>query len=699
MVRADSEQQQSPPGGWVVGGDEWEAHRPAIQELYQNQNLALKEVIRIMEESHGFRATQRMYKTRIKSWGLDKNFKESEVVELFRLRRERDRIGKPTVYAIRGREVDWDRVQTYVRRKGLDIARLIDEAPLINASSSAAREVSCRTPTPEPERLTSPASTISSSYSSSSTTTAASSPNDARTALPTSATPYLFPARRTSRPDAPPSATSPSPSPQPLTLTPERIRSMQRFLARIYDTVMFEDGDRAWGTTEYWLRNTRSQEWIMTVRVKLALYRGYFSAAAGASPRGFRTLNRAFAMLEPLSASIIGTRMFYLVNFLFSFSMPDEAARAVGGVRNPFAATVAQLVESLNAACAVPPMGGLAGDTPIDSSASGLQFSDVGEPDFRESAGMFLAKVLEQMVSVMGVTLPKEVILLLEEEEDGYPVLPDNWRGRLSRTGGSQTRAADISAGEAFETAMWLLSRREDANAEEYLVGLVDAVSALPLSSSAREPKALASEWAYALQIRKPGTNLGVSGVLEKREQMFTAWKRRASDSQRPWDGRLCGGQASVGAGEQSRAPLNPRFKSVPNSGADGRDSLPMQVAPKLTANRYMYLTVHLTNWQGRSPVACSLHSLDRKGSVPRPQHRSLKQVPGLACSFGARWLLPGAPMLWFMLYTVIECDVDAGFRVGTGSEASKSARLHIEDGVGAPLGCQCALEQAALLD
>jgi hypothetical protein len=435
-----------------------------------------------------------MYKTRIKSWGLDKNFKESEVVELFRLRRERDRIGKPTVYAIRGREVDWDRVQTYVRRKGLDIVRLIDEAPPINTSSSSAREVSCRTPTPEPERLTSPASTISSSFSSSSTTTAASSPNDARTVLPTPATPYLFPARRTSRPDAPPSATSPSPSPQPLTLTPERIRSMQRFLSRIYDTVMFEDGDRAWGTTEYWLRNTRSQEWIMTVRVKLALYRAYFAPAAGASPRGFRTLNRAFAMLEPLSASIIGTRMFYLVNFLFSFSVPEETAHAAGasGARNPFAATVAQLVESLHAACAVPPLGGMAGDAPSDGSASGLRFSDVGEPDFRESAGMFLAKVLEQMVSMMGVTLPKEVILLLEEEEDGYPVLPDHWRGRLSRGSGRQSRAADISAGEALETAMWLLSRREDANAEEYLVGLVDAVSALPSSSSAREPKALA---------------------------------------------------------------------------------------------------------------------------------------------------------------------------------------------------------------
>ena len=47
--------QQQPPG-WA-GGSEWEEHRGMIQELYQSQNLSLKEVMRIMEECHGFRAT------------------------------------------------------------------------------------------------------------------------------------------------------------------------------------------------------------------------------------------------------------------------------------------------------------------------------------------------------------------------------------------------------------------------------------------------------------------------------------------------------------------------------------------------------------------------------------------------------------------------------------------------------------------
>ena len=460
-----------------------------------------------------------MYKTRIKSWGLDKNFKESEVVELFRLRRERERVGKPrTVYTIRGREVDWERVHTYVRRKGLDIATLVDAATSASGPSPSSREVTCRTPSPEPERFTSPASTTS-SISSSSTATAATSPRDMRTALPTGPSSYLSPGRSAIRPEsARPASTSPSP--QPLVMSPDRIRAFQRFLSWVYDTVLFEDGDRVWGTTEYWVRNTRSQEWIMTVRVKLALYRDYFSVASGgvdrrpstsaatvdaAAPRGFRTINRAFAMLEPLSANIIGTRMYYLTNFLFSFSiLPQQPSRPPaalsaefgGGARNPFAATVAQLVESMSVACAMPVMGGSEGGgsgcRPGNAPPTGLRFPETGEPDFRESAGLLLAKVLEQMVRMTGVSLPKETVLLLEEEDDGYPVLPEDWHPRQGRGGPSGQKSADISGVEAFEMAMWHLSRREDTNAEEYLVGLVEAVSALPSSSSAREAKALA---------------------------------------------------------------------------------------------------------------------------------------------------------------------------------------------------------------
>src|SRR4051812_7827149 len=213
-----------------------------------------------------------MYKTRIKSWGLDKNFKESEVVELFRLRRERDRLGKPTDYMIRGRVVDWERVNSYVKRKGLDIASQLDASS--SGYSPSAREVSCRTPSPRPgERFASPASSIVSSFSSSSATTAISNPQDPRNAL-FSTSPYLLSTSSSSPRRVPSLSHSPSLMQQPSpALTPDRVRSFQGFLERVSETVMFEDGDRIWGTTEYWRRRTASEEWITTVRVKLALYR------------------------------------------------------------------------------------------------------------------------------------------------------------------------------------------------------------------------------------------------------------------------------------------------------------------------------------------------------------------------------------------------------------------------------------------
>ncbi|KAK8039344.1 hypothetical protein PG993_007755 [Apiospora rasikravindrae] len=52
--------------------------RELITELYQRQNLPLKEVVRIMQVEHGFSATETMYKKRIKQWGLWKNLRHSD---------------------------------------------------------------------------------------------------------------------------------------------------------------------------------------------------------------------------------------------------------------------------------------------------------------------------------------------------------------------------------------------------------------------------------------------------------------------------------------------------------------------------------------------------------------------------------------------------------------------------------------------
>lgn len=41
----------------AVPADAWEAHRPLITTLYRDQNKRLKDVMFILEESHGFTAT------------------------------------------------------------------------------------------------------------------------------------------------------------------------------------------------------------------------------------------------------------------------------------------------------------------------------------------------------------------------------------------------------------------------------------------------------------------------------------------------------------------------------------------------------------------------------------------------------------------------------------------------------------------
>lgn len=469
-----------------------------------------------------------MYKTRIKSWGLDKNFKESEVVELFRLKRERDRLGKvATTYCIRGREVDWERVQSYVKRKGLNMAVLINTAP----QSPSSGEVSCRTPTPEDaEQRTTLAMSPASSPASTSV----------GTRTPVSAMHYRPPSPHDTRgPLPPPNYRPPSTSSSSgsfSTQRPETIHRLQSFLSRIYETVLYEDGDKSWGTTEYWLRNARSQEWVMTARYKLAFYRDFIqSESARGAPEvlRFRAINRSFAMLESLSGGIIGSRMFYLVSFFYAFAESSP-------FQNPFATTARQLLEALEASSAAPSLSSLTAsenakysrlpdinsldeDYEMEGVESGYassrtpRFAD-GQASFRESAGRFLLAVLSRMVKMLGLKLPAETLLLLEGNKEGYPLLPpsDVWRypppiiqrptypspspphHPSSRHQHQQPRNAhhhtqnssphpdsaassnlrpDIQASaSALDHSVWLLAQRKDVPAEETLLSLLSVV-------------------------------------------------------------------------------------------------------------------------------------------------------------------------------------------------------------------------------
>ncbi|KAE8448607.1 hypothetical protein EG329_009032 [Mollisiaceae sp. DMI_Dod_QoI] len=119
---------------------DWEHHRQLIKQLYVDENKKLKDVIEIMEQ-HGFKATPKMYKDRIKKWGLDKNNKEHEMLAIVRKKTERDAIGKQTKFRLRGRIVTMDQVLHYLNRKEKFKNR---GSPFPSTPS----DLSCRTPSP-----------------------------------------------------------------------------------------------------------------------------------------------------------------------------------------------------------------------------------------------------------------------------------------------------------------------------------------------------------------------------------------------------------------------------------------------------------------------------------------------------------------------------------------------------------------------
>ncbi|KIW23121.1 uncharacterized protein PV07_11347 [Cladophialophora immunda] len=61
---------------------EWEKFRPVFTQLYIEENRPLPEVMGIMREKHGLWASEKMYKNKIKHWGLRKYLKEGEAKQI-----------------------------------------------------------------------------------------------------------------------------------------------------------------------------------------------------------------------------------------------------------------------------------------------------------------------------------------------------------------------------------------------------------------------------------------------------------------------------------------------------------------------------------------------------------------------------------------------------------------------------------------
>ncbi|TEA12203.1 hypothetical protein C8034_v006446 [Colletotrichum sidae] len=95
-----------------VAPDDWEHNRSIITRLYKEEEKPLRQVREVMERQFAFIATERMFKTRIKRWGLDKKFKEPEVSAMVRAKQQRDAAGKESQFFIRNQVVEWEDIRS-----------------------------------------------------------------------------------------------------------------------------------------------------------------------------------------------------------------------------------------------------------------------------------------------------------------------------------------------------------------------------------------------------------------------------------------------------------------------------------------------------------------------------------------------------------------------------------------------------------
>ncbi|KAK0631575.1 hypothetical protein B0T14DRAFT_549343 [Immersiella caudata] len=99
---------------WATEED-WARCRTTIKRLYLDENKPLAEVMKIMERKHGLRASEDMYKTRLRAMKLTKNLKSHEALAMARVRASRDAAGLSTEFWRMGRLVENKRLDRYIR--------------------------------------------------------------------------------------------------------------------------------------------------------------------------------------------------------------------------------------------------------------------------------------------------------------------------------------------------------------------------------------------------------------------------------------------------------------------------------------------------------------------------------------------------------------------------------------------------------
>ncbi|KAM7193902.1 Clr5 domain containing protein [Naviculisporaceae sp. PSN 640] len=102
------------PRRLVPSDEQWEAQKERIIELYKTDNKSLDWVMQAMQDRYKFQASRKMYKRRLRLWGVRKYFTKEDVPEINRQREMGSRSGH-LILPGRG-VVDLAKAESYMRR-------------------------------------------------------------------------------------------------------------------------------------------------------------------------------------------------------------------------------------------------------------------------------------------------------------------------------------------------------------------------------------------------------------------------------------------------------------------------------------------------------------------------------------------------------------------------------------------------------
>ncbi|KIV86504.1 hypothetical protein PV11_02114 [Exophiala sideris] len=142
--------------------EEWRRHRPLITRLYFEEGRTLKDVAEYLKKEFDFAPTERMYKSRLHTWGLDKKKKEHEMLDLVRQGLQQKGDDKDKVFLVRGRQVTLADALHYFNRKGIkDPSSLLESQADTSGDLSSPDDGDARTPLSSTEDMLDAAQDIS----------------------------------------------------------------------------------------------------------------------------------------------------------------------------------------------------------------------------------------------------------------------------------------------------------------------------------------------------------------------------------------------------------------------------------------------------------------------------------------------------------------------------------------------------------